>query len=136
MFSKSLESALSAMTCLARVYDGGQTTLTATQIAETQQLGRPIVAKLLTALSRARLVVGKPGPHGGFYLARAPGKIRLLDVADGVGYRTRIKCCPFGPQWGEEGNHCPMHHRIIQLREQVDDLLQTSTLEAFVTHSE
>ena len=131
MFNKTLESALSAMNCLTRVYDGGKTSLTATQIAEAQELNRPIVAKLLTTLSRAGLVVSKPGPNGGFYLARPPAEIRMLDVANGVGYRTNIKCCPFGPQWGEGEHKCPLHDKICQLRDQVDDLLMSSTLDAF-----
>lgn len=132
MFNKSLESALSVMACLARVYDDGQTSLTATQIADRQQLNRPIVAKLMTTLARALLVVGKPGPNGGFYLARPPGRIRLLDVADGVGYRANTKCCPFGPHWGGEDSHCPLHHKICDIQKQVDNLLEASTLKDFV----
>ena len=131
MFSKTLESALSAMTCLARAYDEGQTPLTATQIADSQELNRPIVAKLLTSLSRAGLVVSKPGPNGGFFLARPPVEIRLMDVADSVGYRADVKCCVFGPQWGEPGNHCPLHDRVCQLLHQVNDLLESNTLESF-----
>lgn len=132
MFSKSLESALAAAASLAEHYDGGQTTLTAGQIAEDRGLNRPFVAKLLTALTQAELVTSKPGRNGGFCLSRPPDQVTLLQVADAVGFRTRIHCCPFGPDYGEEsGRHCPMHEKIAALRSQAEALLAESTLAGF-----
>ena len=132
MFSKSLEAALGAMACLAQSYDGGITTLTAEQIATDRLLLKPFLAKLLTALSQGGLVISKPGRNGGFTLSREPAEISLEQIADAVGFRTKIHCCPFGPEFnGEEGRPCAMHDEVCKIRDQVDTFLASSTLEGF-----
>ena len=132
MFSKSLEAALGAMACLAQSYDGGITTLTAEHIARDRQLLKPFLAKLLTALSQGGLVVSKPGRNGGFTLARAPAEISLEQIAVAVGFRSRIQCCPFGPEYnGEEGKPCAMHDEVCKIRDQVNTFLASSTLAGF-----
>ena len=132
MFSKSLEAALGAMACLAQSYDGGITTLTAEQIATDRLLLKPFLAKLLTALSQGGLVISKPGRNGGFTLSREPAEISLEQIADAVGFRTNIHCCPFGPEFnGEEGRPCAMHDEVCKIRDQVDTFLASSTLEGF-----
>jgi Rrf2 family transcriptional regulator, iron-sulfur cluster assembly transcription factor len=132
MFSKSLEAALGAMACLAESYDGGITTLTAGQIATDRELLRPFLAKLLTSLSQAGLVTSKPGRNGGFTLACPPAEISLERIAEAIGYRTRIKCCPFGPEYdGENGKPCAMHDEVCKIRDQVNTFLASSTLEGF-----
>ncbi len=136
MFSRTLESALSAMACLAKVYDGGKTPLTAQQIAECHQLSKPIVSKHLTLLSASGLVVSKPGRNGGFTLARPPDQITLLDVANSVGYQPRVQCCPFSPDHGEhKGVNCPLHDNVAALLDQMQRFLQESTLEGFAAQA-
>ena len=130
MFSKTLECALSAMALLARAH-GQKMALTADQIAERQELNRPFLAKLLTQLVQGGLVASKPGRNGGFLLARDPAEISLYDVASSVGHRVRIECCPFGPEYGDEGNNCPMHEHLCQLRDQANDFLKKTTLAGF-----
>lgn len=133
LFSKSLEAALSAAALLAEVYDGGQTALTADQIAARQQLPRPFVSKLLTALSQSGIVGAKRGRGGGFTLARPPAQVTLLDLAVAIGHRTKIQCCPFGPDFGEgrPRGHCPLHAKVCELRERIDGFLGASTLAGF-----
>lgn len=132
MFSKALESALAAMSYLAETYDGGATTQTAVQIAAARALHRPVLAKLLTSLAQSGLVTGKPGRNGGFTLARPPGEIALIHIADAVGHRARIRCCPFGPEYGEDkGTPCALHDQVAGLRDQERAFLEKSTLGAF-----
>ncbi len=132
MFTKSLESAFAAMACLAESYDGGATTLTSGQIASNRQLLKPFLAKLLTSLSQGGLVTSKPGRNGGFTLARPPGEICLMDIADAIGYRNQIQCCPFGPEFnGDEGRPCAMHDKVSMVRDRINTFFESSTLEAF-----
>ena len=132
MFTKSLESAFGAMACLAGSYDGGTTTLTAKQIATDRQLLKPFLAKLLTLLSQGGLVTSKPGRNGGFTLARPPAEISLMNIADAIGYRNQIQCCPFGPEYnGDEGRPCSMHEQVGMVRDQINAFLQSCTLEGF-----
>jgi len=132
MFSKSLESALSAMALLAEQHASGRP-LTAGEIASDRALHRPFVAKLLTALAQGGLVQSKPGRNGGFLLAREPAAISLLEIASAVGYRARIRCCVFGPDYGDDAprGHCGLHQEIVALRDQIERFLGANTLASF-----
>jgi Rrf2 family protein len=80
MYGKQTERAIGAMSRLAEVWDSGKTRLSAFDIADERGLPRPMVAKILTALSQANLVVGSPGPGGGYALSRPPSEITLRQV--------------------------------------------------------
>jgi Rrf2 family protein len=81
MFGKQTEAAIVAAGRLAQAFDGGTTRLSASEIAEDCGLQGPFVAKTLGALAQAGLVLGTPGPGGGYTLARDPKDIRLAEVA-------------------------------------------------------
>ena len=134
MFGKSFEATLAAVALLAENHSSG-VPLTTEEIAGRKRLPRPFVAKLLTALGQAGIVTSKPGRHGGFLLARPPEQLTLNEVANAVGYRTRIRCCPFGPEYGDNGErgHCPMHEQISNLRHQIERVLSENTLDVFST---
>ena len=70
MYGKQTETAIAAMSRLAEVWDGGKTRLSAVEVADARGLPRAMVGKLLATLSQARLVIGAPGPGGGYALRR------------------------------------------------------------------
>jgi Rrf2 family protein len=49
-------------------------------IAEAQGLSAKYVKQLMNKLQKAGIVVGHPGIHGGYTLARAADEINLLDI--------------------------------------------------------
>lgn len=131
-YGKTTEKAISSMSYLAEVYGDGQGRASSIDIARKRNLPQTLVAKLLTQLSQAGLVVSRPGPGGGYSLARPPVDISFLDVAN-VFERTRDTVqCPFGPGWC--GNHepCPMHDRLVEMDEQFTSFLCGSTFDVFV----
>jgi len=131
MLNKSTESAISAMSLLAEVYDSGKTLITASDIASRRKLQRPFVAKLLTQLAAAGLVKSIPGRNGGYCLARKPSRIRLLDIARCFERKESSIACPFGSHYCGNGPQCPLHEQILALRDQVDAFLAQNTLTAF-----
>ena len=72
MYGRRTEYAMAVMSRLAEVYDGGETRLCAADVAESRGLQQPFVAKILSQLSRAGLVIGSRGPGGGSAPARVP----------------------------------------------------------------
>lgn len=82
MYGRQSEIAIAAATRLAEVYDGGRTRLSAACIARDKGLRAPFVAKLLTSMARAGLVIATPGPGGGYALARPPASISIQDVVE------------------------------------------------------
>jgi len=131
MYGKQTETAIAAMSRLAEVYDGGRTRLSATEIASSRNLLRPFVGKLLSTLSQAGLVQGSPGPGGGYTLARHPKEIRLYDVFRLFEREDTSTTCPFGGGVCGVGDPCPLHDRLVGLKNAVDDVLHGTTFEIF-----
>ncbi|MCA9291933.1 MAG: Rrf2 family transcriptional regulator [Phycisphaerales bacterium] len=119
------------MSCLAAVYDGGRTRMSASAIAECRGLQAPYVAKILTVLAQAGLVQGTRGPGGGFTLARPPGEIILHDVFVLFEREDHSDACPFGGGICGVGQPCPLHDKLVRVQEAVDDVLLHTTFEAF-----
>ena len=129
-YGKTAQNAIAAMSRLAEAYQEGHV-LSSIEIARDRNLAQTLVAKLLTMLSQAGLVEGSRGPGGGYRLARAPGKIALLDI---VSVFERIEdrtICPFGPGWCGKKDPCPLHEQYVQFNEQFDSFLKQTKLSVF-----
>ena len=131
MFGKQTEAAIAAMSRLAEVYDDGKTRLSAADIADARGLQRPRVAKMLSVLSQAGLVVGAPGPGGGFALARHPRDIPFNAVFVLFERQTDSRICPFGGGRCGEGEACPLHDALHAVHAAMDHFLHDTTFEEF-----
>ena len=131
MYGKQTEYAIAAMSRLAEVYDGGKTRLSAAEIAKTRGLQRPIVAKILSALSQAGLVIGSRGPGGGSALARDPRRITLYDVFKLFEREADGDNCPFGGGICGVGQPCPIHDKLVAVQKAMDRLLHETTFDEF-----
>lgn len=130
MHGKSTGAAIAAMSLLAERYDGGETLISATEIADARDLRRPFVSKLLTELSRAGLVKGVRGPGGGFTLTREPHTILLNEVYE-LFERSRGDACPFGGGICGVGDPCPLHDDFARVRAATDRILHKTSFGAF-----
>lgn len=132
MYNRSTQDAISALSMLAEVYDGGETVLSAAEIAEKRNLPKPFVAKLLTVLSQARLVSSNRGPGGGYSLAVPPEQISFYDVARLFEREEHSLTCPFGRGYcGSTGNPCPLHSEIEALQNQIKNFLVNTRFDIF-----
>lgn len=131
MYGKATETAIAAMTRLAEIYDGESAKISAIDIADNRRLARPFVGKILTTLSQAGLVIGSRGPGGGFRLARHPRDIRLYEIFNLFEREDVSNTCPFGAGTCGMGNPCPLHDKLVRVREEVDRVLHGTTLEEF-----
>ncbi len=131
MYSKSTETAIAAMSRLAEVYDGGETLLSAGQIAESRGLPGPFVAKILSAMSQADMVLGTRGPSGGFTLARPPQEIMLYDVFSLFEPDAGGENCPFGGGICGKGDACPLHDRLLRVHQVMEKMLRQTSFDVF-----
>ncbi len=131
MYGKQTERAIASMSRLSEVWDGGRTRLSAEDIASHRGLPRPMVAKILTSLSQAHLVVGSPGPGGGYALARAPHLITLQEVADIFERVNHDHACPFGGGVCGVGAPCALHDRLVGAQRDIRNFLTQTTFEVF-----
>lgn len=130
-FGKTAQTAVSAMSLLAEVYDGGKTKLSSHDIAARRGLPQPVVAKVLTIVSSLGLVDGTRGPGGGYWLKKKPAEISLLDIVEEFERQDARVMCPFGPNWCGKGEPCPMHNELVRIDEEWSRYLRETTLAVF-----
>lgn len=128
---KTAQTAIAAMSALAENFDGGKTVLSSLDIADDRNLPQPLVAKLLTSLSTGGLVDGTRGPGGGYWLAKAPSRISLADIAEVFEKDNDGIMCPFGPGWCGKGEPCPLHDELAAMDTQWENFMRKTTLAVF-----
>ena len=124
--SQTAEYALRAMVHLARVPK--DTWSTGRDVSQATGIPLPYAAKVLRKMVAANLLLAQKGHHGGFQLAKPPGRIRFADVLDAVEEDLFEKRCAFG--WGKcnNKNPCPLHNSVSELKESVSDWARRTTL--------
>ena len=131
MYGKATATAIAAMTRLAEVYDDASHRLSAVEIADSRGLQRPFVAKVLSTLSRAGLIDGIRGPGGGFRFAKHPNKVRLYDVYCLFERDDDSNHCPFGGGICGNGDKCPLHDHLMEVKNANNKVLHETTFDVF-----
>jgi Rrf2 family transcriptional regulator, iron-sulfur cluster assembly transcription factor len=130
-FGKTAQTAISALSLLAEVYDDGKTKLSSLEIAQRRELPQPVVAKVLTIVSSLGLVDGSRGPGGGYWLKKKPAEISLLDIVAEFERADGGIMCPFGPNWCGHGAPCPMHDELAKQEATWTTYLRETKLSVF-----
>lgn len=132
--SKSSQHAIAAVSRLAEVYSDPDAWLSAADIATSRNLRKPVAAKVLSILAQGHLVIGSPGPGGGYRLARPPQEISLWDVVY-LFDREADTACPYGPGWCGNQKPCPMHDSLTAMRNAIESYLRAMRFDVFVHRS-
>ena len=101
------------------------------EVAEARGISRVLAAKLLTRLAAAGLVSGRPGPGGGYKLAKPAKDIRLIHIVSLFGKTEPPSVCPFGRGWCERGEKCPLHDDLVGRLERDRKFLEGTRLSVF-----
>jgi Rrf2 family transcriptional regulator, iron-sulfur cluster assembly transcription factor len=125
MFRLETQYALRALTEMAR----GEGPSATAQLARDSRVSAPMLSKVLHQLSRSRLVVGRPGPGGGYRLARPAAEISLGDVVTALEGPAFASSCLFGLPNCSEHAPCPMHGAWAELREKIGEVLDQHSIE-------
>ena len=131
-YSKLAQGGIAAVSYLASQADEGRLVGSA-EIAAQRNLSRTLVAKILTILSTAGIVNGRPGPSGGYTLSRTPSKISLLDVVKVFEDPNDRVMCPFGPGWCEQEKKtlCPLHDFFFDAHQKMLRMLDEQNFAQF-----
>ena len=132
---KSTQNAIAAMSRLAELYKNDTAVASAREIAKSRNLPAPIVAKIMSELSRGGLVTGSPGPGGGYRLAKPPIAISLKDVAV-LFEREMVGVCAFGLGQCKNNDLCPLHDSMLEMRRVFDDYLSDTSFAVFENRDE
>lgn len=119
------------------------------EVCSSSGIPEAFARKALVALAKSRILVGTPGPGGGYRLARDPSDVSLLDVVLAVDGENAFDECPLGVRCDAKSkngasmicatcllaepscglNHfCPMHGLWQETKQLVVGRLRSTTI--------
>lgn len=106
--------------------------VSASELAEAVHMPKAVVANLLKSFREAGFLDSRRGLHGGYWLARPPQSISLLDILKAIDGPVQLTDCALEGARGTQdicdyedvcGSRSPMqdvNHRILQLLDETD----------------
>lgn len=104
------------------------TCITAQSVARERLIPAGLARTLITRLTRAGFLTSRRGRGGGFYLARAPEEIRLLEVVEAMEGPLALNRCTVEPQECPLMPRCPVHEAWVEARQRLRAYLGDITL--------
>lgn len=130
-YGKRSRQAVAAISYLAQWHGRETDPVSSAAVARARRMSPALAAKLMSEMATAGLLVGTPGPKGGYRLARPPEKIFLGDIVRIFEPPKGEAPCPFGPGWCGHGPHCPLHDSFLRIEAEATAFLETTTLAGF-----
>lgn len=136
LYSVGCEYAVQALSRLANLVPAGEYCLLR-DILDGADLPGHFVGKIFQTLVREDILVSAKGRGGGFALRQPPAKITLRQVVEAIdGSGSQKKRCFLGFSECDEHPDCRNHRRCDRMRDQIDELLDETTLADLVQLSE
>ncbi len=101
-------------------------------VAESQQISLKYLSRLIVDLRRARMVRSVRGVKGGFFLARKPAELTLLEIIEAMEGSISIVDCVGKPEKCARHNCCPARDVWSELNDGIRDLMRKITLEDII----
>lgn len=127
IFSKKCELGLQAVLFLSIKKE--KLIFNATEVSNELKVPKEFVSKVLQILTDSGIVGSKKGKNGGFYLAKRPSSIRLIDIVEAIDGKSVFENCVLGFPGCSNENPCPVHNKWGRLREDAYKMLSEETLE-------
>ncbi len=129
IFSKKCEYGLQAVLYLAAQHSGE--VIPADEIAKKLNIPKEFVSKILQSLTESGIVDSRKGKSGGFFLAKAPSRIRLIDIVAAIDGLGMFNNCVLGFPHCSPDNPCPLHSKWGELRTKAYNMLTDETIDKF-----
>ncbi len=127
IFSKKCELAIQATLFLSIKSESN--VFNATEISKELKVPKEFVSKMLQTLTESGIIGSKKGKNGGFFLARKPEKIKLIEIVKAIDGDKIFKSCVLGfPNCGDD-HPCPVHSKWGKIRDEAFKMLSEETLE-------
>ncbi|MEJ5306223.1 MAG: Rrf2 family transcriptional regulator [Ignavibacteria bacterium] len=129
IFSKKCEYGLQAILYLASKND--KEYFSAKEIASDLKIPKEFVSKILQSLVNYKIVGSKKGKNGGFFLAKKPSQIRLIDIVEAIDGLKVFETCVLGFPDCKSDVPCPVHYQWGKLRNMAYEMLSAETIDKF-----
>lgn len=124
LITREVDYAVRALAAIARAGRG----LSAAGLAGPAGVPRPVLRKIMQALSRGGLTRSSRGRGGGFVLARPPRGISLGDIISAVRGPLKFNDCVFGGALCHNHRTCLLRGRVAAIEKKVMDEVRRVTL--------
>ena len=128
-FSKACELGLQAVLFLSIKKE--KIIFNADEVSKELKVPKEFVSKVLQILTNSGVVGSKKGKNGGFYLAKSPSQIKLIDIVEAIDGLDVFKSCVLGFPGCSIEKPCPVHDKWGVLRDEAYKMLSDETLEQF-----
>jgi len=128
MFSKACEYGIRAT-----IYIMGQSVqnkrVGLKDIAKEIESPEAFTAKILQQLVKSKIIFSVKGPTGGFEIKKDKmEKINMLDMVLSIDGDSLLVGCGLGLKKCSESHPCPMHHKFKIIRDNLKEMLQSTTI--------
>lgn len=127
IFSKKCELALQAVLYLS--VKKQNVIVSAIEVSKELKVPKEFVSKVLQILTDSGIVGSKKGKNGGFYLAKRPANVKLIDIVEAIDGLEIFNKCVLGFPGCSIAEPCPVHDKWGKLREEAYKMLSEETLE-------
>jgi len=132
MFSKACEYGIKAAIFIA-VNSSENRLVSPKEISEEIDSPQAFTAKILQALVRNHVVISVRGAHGGFKIDKDKiATTKLSQIVSAIDGDTIYKGCGLGLHTCDENHPCPVHDRFKIVREELRDMLESTSLKQLV----
>ena len=129
MFSKACEYGIKAAIFIAKnSYEGKR--VNPKEISEEINSPQAFTAKILQALVKHNVINSVKGAYGGFEIEKdSIPNIKLSQIVNAIDGDSIYKGCGLGLETCNEEHPCPVHDKFKEIRNNLRDMLETTTLE-------
>lgn len=127
IFSKTCELGLQAVLFLSIKKE--KRIFTAGEVSKELKVPKEYVSKVMQILTESGIIGSKKGKNGGFYLAKSPSGIKLIDIVEAIDGLEIFNNCVLGFPGCSSDHPCPVHEKWGKLRDDAYKMLSTETLE-------
>jgi Rrf2 family protein len=107
----------------------------ATDIAQTMQIPKSFLAKILQRLVRSRILTSSRGARGGFRLDQPTTEISLLSIMEAIQGPACINVCAVDARRCGLSNACMVHPVWVKMRQEVETTLRDQTIDKLITNN-
>lgn len=136
MLNSSAEYALKAVHLLARYRSRSDGHRSSEELAEALDLPANFLSKLLGRLREEGILESRPGPRGGFRLAREPGRVTLVEVVEPFDDVVRDRQCLLGRPECRDDAPCAAHESWRELGDRIERFFRETTLADLIAAGE
>jgi Rrf2 family iron-sulfur cluster assembly transcriptional regulator len=126
IFSKKCELGLQAVLLLSTL--DKDALVNSGYVAETLKVPKEFVSKVMQTLTNDGIIGSKKGHNGGFYLAKNPGEIKLIDIVKSLDGLNVFNQCVLGFPGCSHEKPCPVHDTWGKIRDEAFKMLSEQSL--------